>query len=111
MNTATIERTFPKFRKTKAGDWVVFGPADVVKPGFVTVSKKSGHLSTEKVTGTGKPFAVDGIQMVYGYLKPQEESALQKSETAPAPAKTATAQGIEFMPDDMDEPADAPADY
>lgn len=63
--TATIS-----YRKTKAGEWVAYGPADALRVGPVTVAKKSGETKSETVSRLGRPFSVDGRQMVYGYLAP-----------------------------------------
>lgn len=58
----------PVYRKTKNGVWVVYGPADTVTAETtVTVAKKSGESTDEYITGVGRPFTVDGVEMVYGY--------------------------------------------
>lgn len=64
--TATIT-----YRKTRQGEWVAFGPADAVKVGAVTVTKKDGTTKTERVERVGRPFEANGRQMVYGYLAPR----------------------------------------
>ena len=56
------------YRKTKTGEWVAYGPASLVLPGFVTVTKKSGEAKQELVERVGHPFTAEGVQMVYGYL-------------------------------------------
>ncbi len=57
------------YRKTKTGHYVVYGPAASIKAGsVVTVTKKNGMTKQEHVESIGKPFTVDGVQMVYGYL-------------------------------------------
>jgi hypothetical protein len=76
--TATIS-----YRKTKAGKWVAFGPVEAFKvrvmtpEGWdtadadeVTVTKRSGESKVERISRVGKPFSVDGRQMVYAYLVP-----------------------------------------
>lgn len=63
----------PKFRKTKTGEWVAFGPTSQVRPGTVKVRKANGTTKTVQVTRTGKPFNVDGIECCYGYLGETEE--------------------------------------
>jgi len=62
-----------QYRKTKKGDWVVFGPTSEVKPGRVTVTKKNGSTKTEVVDTVGKSFDVNGVPHCYGYIqeKPQ----------------------------------------
>ena len=60
--------TTPRWRKTKSGDWVVFGPAAVVRPGAVEVAKKDGATTTEIVISVGRSFDVDGVACCYGYV-------------------------------------------
>lgn len=55
------------FRKTKTGEWVVFGPARLVKPGTVTVSLANGGSKTVTVASVGKTFRADGLEACYGY--------------------------------------------
>lgn len=58
-----------QYRKTKDGQWVAFGPTTEVKKGLVTVTKKDGtKKKEEEVSSLGKPFMVDGVEHVYGYL-------------------------------------------
>lgn len=81
MTTATATATY---RKTRQGEWVAYGPADLVKPGAsVVVTKKSGEAKTEHVATVGRSFTVDGVDMVYGYL--------DTSRRTPAAATTARA--------------------
>lgn len=56
------------YRKTRSGEWVAFGPASIVKPGTVTVTKKDGSTKQETVLSVGKPFDVDGVAHVYGKI-------------------------------------------
>lgn len=57
------------YRKTRAGEWVAFGPVAEIQAGReVTVTKRSGQTKTELVDRIGKPFVVDGTKMVYGYI-------------------------------------------
>lgn len=56
------------YRKTRHGEWVAYGPASEVRPGQVTVQTKGGKRKLETVTSVGRPFRVDGKEMVYGYL-------------------------------------------
>lgn len=66
--TQTQEMTKVSYRKSRTGEWVVMGPASVVKPGAVTVTKRNGETKTETVVKVGRVFQVDGQDMVYGYL-------------------------------------------
>lgn len=58
------------YRKTKTGEWVAFGPVDKLTPGrTITVTLRSGQTKQETVERVGKPFAVNGRIMAYGYLR------------------------------------------
>jgi hypothetical protein len=62
-----------RYRKTKSGEWVVYGPASAVQAGrSVTVTKSDGSTKTEHIDRVGRPFGVDGVSMVYGYLGARE---------------------------------------
>ncbi len=68
------------FRRNGAGEWVVFGTPDEVRPGKVRVERKDRTVRYVDVVSVGRPFAASGRQMVYGYLKAREDE-----EAAPAP--------------------------
>lgn len=64
------------YRKTKRGEWVAYGPFSAFPEWNekttclgVTVHKKDGTPNSETVTRLGKPFTVNGTEMVYGYLE------------------------------------------
>lgn len=56
------------YRKTKQGDWAVFGPANELSEGPVTVTKKDGSTKAETVRRVSKSFEVDGVPHAYGFL-------------------------------------------
>lgn len=56
-----------RFRKTKDGSWIVFGPASQVKVGTVDVRTRAGVVKQVEVKRLGKPFEADGTSMIYGY--------------------------------------------
>lgn len=56
------------YRKTRDGTWVVFGPSSDVKVGQVTVTKKNGDTKIETVERVSRPFDVDGVAHVYGFV-------------------------------------------
>lgn len=61
----------PHYRRTKTGDWVVCGPASIVRPDCtVTVHKRDGSTKMEEIDRVGKTFRVDGIDLRYGYPPP-----------------------------------------
>ena len=68
------------FRKTKTGEWVVFGPARLVKPGTVTVSLANGGTKTVTVASVGKTFTADGITACYGYTTGTSTTPAVKNE-------------------------------
>ncbi len=75
------------YRKTKQGQWVAFGPATEITPGAtVTVTKSNGTTKTERIASVGKPFTVNAMAMVYGYLAPG------------APSTTASARPVRSGP-------------
>lgn len=55
------------WRRTKAGEWVVFGPASLVNAGPVAVSKRDGTVEAVAVASVGHEFDVDGVPHRYGY--------------------------------------------
>jgi len=60
--------TTPQWRRTTDGEWVVYGPASLVAPGDVTVTKKSGEVSHVSVASVGGIFLVDGVECRYGHV-------------------------------------------
>ncbi len=72
-----------QYRRTKSGEWVVMGPASVVQVGgVVQVTKKNGETKDETILSIGKPFLVDGVNMVYGHTGHgwQAQGPYQKKE-------------------------------
>lgn len=63
------------YRKTRTGEWVIYGPADLLATGrHIPVSLKSGATKTVSIESVGKTFDHDGVAMCYGYA-PREERA------------------------------------
>jgi hypothetical protein len=65
------------WRTNKAGEWVVYGPAEVLQAAAdsgqpVEVARKDKTTTPATITRVGKVFVVDGVDMVYGYLAPHE---------------------------------------
>lgn len=58
------------YRKTKTGEWVAYAPAAAVAGTVeqITVTKRDGSTKTETIERLGRPFVVDGREMVYCYL-------------------------------------------
>ena len=75
------------YRKTKTGEWVAYGPVSWIVAGQqVEIAKKDGSVNVETVATVGRPFTVDGREMVYGYLSRDPQPA---GAAKPAPAKAA----------------------
>lgn len=67
------------YRKTKAGEWVVFGAVDEIIAGeAVQVCTKRGDVKTETVVRTGQPFDVNGTSHVYGYIAQRKPQSRRK---------------------------------
>lgn len=69
------------YRKTKAGEWVAFGPAAELQGylegrGNILVSRKDGTCQPEIVERVGRAFEVAGQQMCYGYLARRDPGTL-----------------------------------
>ena len=70
---STTEATY---RKTRNGEWVVFGPIALVKADAdVTVMRRNGSAKVEHVASVGKAFIADGTKCCYGYIAKDERSA------------------------------------
>lgn len=100
----------PRFRKTKSGKWAAMGPVETLEKalaagGIVEVQKKSGDWSKFHVASLGKPFDVDGVQMVYGYGPDDEEEGAKR--LARESRKAANSGGGEPQPPATDEPIDS----
>lgn len=57
-----------QYRKGKAGGWVLFGPAAELHSGVVSVTTRGGTTKQERVSRVSRPFDVDGVPHVYGYI-------------------------------------------
>ena len=79
--------TKPQYRKTKVGQWVVFGPADAVHVGSVEVTKRDGTTKTEYIASVGKDFQVDGITCRYGYTAPKSSSRRPRRDNMYGPVR------------------------
>jgi len=67
MTTTTAPET--RYRKTKTGTWVAFGPAASITAGAeIAVTTRAGDSKRELVESIGRPFSIGGVEMVYGYL-------------------------------------------
>lgn len=60
------------WRKTRSGEWVVYGPADSIHPDTgILVTKKDGTEEIVSIGRIGNPFDVDGRPMRYGHRAPK----------------------------------------
>ncbi|MGO4383844.1 hypothetical protein [Specibacter sp. RAF43] len=98
-------------RRQKQQDYVVFGPADLIHEGEVTVHLKSGATKTETVKGVGAIFYVAETACRYGYLTENTRAVSVKASTTPAiqgdvepalamPTGPVNLDADDFMPDD-----------
>lgn len=62
-----------RFRQTKKGEWVAFGPISRLHTGPCAVAKRDGSARTVTVERIGRAFAVDGVDCAYGYLADNRE--------------------------------------
>jgi hypothetical protein len=83
--------SLPTYRKTQNGQWVIFGPADAVQPGAVTVQLKNGSTKVVDIAWVGRTFEVDGVDCVYGHER--KDSKPPKQTQTPKTRKTATNSG------------------
>ena len=72
------------FRKTRQGDWAVFGPASEMNLGTVSACRRDGTVRRVNVVGMSRPFNVSGTPHVFGYLTTTE------APSQPAPVAQAT---------------------
>lgn len=57
------------YRKAKTGEWVAFGPvAELAAGQGVMIAKKDGGRDYAYLAKVGRSFAVDGVEMAYGYI-------------------------------------------
>lgn len=72
MSTTTATAAKITYRKTAKGEWVAYGPASVISKGARIAITKTGTPVKDSrwVESVGRPFTVDGTEMVYGYLMP-----------------------------------------
>lgn len=94
---ATLAPAKITYRKTKADEWVAYGPASEVVAGTaIYVTKRSGERKPEAIARTGRPFVVEGVEMVYGYLGEQTSP-----RTSPSRRMSRYA-GSDYCPNDGD---------
>ena len=103
MSTTAATTTQITYRKTKAGEWVAYGPASQIAAGSsVTITKRDGSTSTRTVESVGHPFDVAGVQMVYGHLAPEARgtrAATPGYGSAHRCAECGSARGVHFARD------------
>jgi hypothetical protein len=71
-----------RYRKTRNGEWAVFGPVSLMGEGkTVVVTKADGSTKQETIGSMSRPFDVDGVPHAYGYIvrqARQEQHDLQE---------------------------------
>jgi hypothetical protein len=70
MSTGTVTAAKITYRKTRQGKWVAYGPAAAMPaPGALAeIAKRGGGRDFAYIAYIGRPFTVDGTEMVYGYI-------------------------------------------
>ncbi|MGH3300381.1 MAG: hypothetical protein ACRDOK_01660 [Streptosporangiaceae bacterium] len=73
MTTATSTAAKITYRKTSNGEWVAYGPADILagcarRGDRVGVTRRDGTEKLETIDHVGKTFTAGGLAMAYGYL-------------------------------------------
>lgn len=76
--TTTATASAIRYRKTKTGEWVAYGPATMAL-GVVHIRKADGSVAIRTVTRLGRPFTAAGEEMVYGYLAPEAAPARRRA--------------------------------
>lgn len=110
MTTATATRV--TYRKTRSGEWVVFGPAQTLRDalnggGLVEVTKKSGEVKVESIHRMGRCFRADGIGCAYGYILRVRGETQRRTASYEAPQQcyrghTQPAAGCRYCFDEFD---------
>jgi hypothetical protein len=59
--------------KKLAGEWVVYGPADEIQHGEVTVQKRNGRTTTATIERIGKDVRIGSDRVRLGHLAPRGE--------------------------------------
>jgi len=70
------------FRKSKQGEWVVFGTVSEVRVGKVRVERKDGSVRSVSVVSVGRSFQANGTTMVYGYLNAAHNQEVPAAKAA-----------------------------
>ncbi len=83
------------YRRTRDGEWAVFGPASLLREGLVAVSKKDGSVRTENISRLGRIFTVGGAEYRYGYIAAPEPGRRR------VPDMDMREYGSGFGPDEM----------
>ena len=82
MSNATDIRN--TYRRTRTGKWAVMGTTANIFPGArVEVHTKAGKVKHEMIIEIGRPFEIDGIEMVYGYNPDNASLAALEGVTYP----------------------------
>jgi len=83
------------YRRTRDGEWAVFGPAALLHEGIVAVTRKDGSVRTENIGRLSAPFNANGTQYCYGYIAPPEPGRRR------VPDMDMREYGSGFGPDEM----------
>lgn len=68
-----------RYRKTRKGEWVAFGPSNEIRIGEVTIVTAQGKRKSEKIISLGRTFQHDGVRCAYGYLASERYQSVSSS--------------------------------
>lgn len=70
--------------KKLAGEWVVYGPADEIQLGEVTVQKRNGRTKTATITRVGKDVRIGSDRVRLGHLDNDDTKTYREKREAKA---------------------------
>lgn len=76
MGVSVANMLYPIWKRNRHGEWVIFGPAEMVVPGEVEVITRSGDVREVEIESVGGAFMVEGIACRYGYLAPARHGVI-----------------------------------
>lgn len=85
--------------KTENGEWVAYGPYSELQNAegaVIAIRRKDGSTATRVCRKIGKPFRVDGIEMVYAYLEGGERKARR---SGPRCQECGSTRGVHWIHD------------
>lgn len=94
-----MSKTEITYRKTKNGEWVAYGPYSELQNAegaVIAIRRKDGSTATRVCRKIGKPFRVDGIEMVYAYLEGGEREERKARRSGPRCQECGSTRGVHW---------------